>query len=78
VAGAPDLDEGVVERVEFRVPELAVVEAEEVIHDDIPRQGGKGMREVERFLARFMFLHADGEGVDMAVDDVDEVENGPS
>lgn len=75
MAGAPNLDEGVVERSEFWVSELVVVEAEEVIHDDIAGQGGKGMGEVERFLASFKLLYADGESVNMAVDDVYEVEN---
>jgi hypothetical protein len=55
---------------------LVVVEAEEVVHDDVSGKCWKGIGQVERFFAAFAFLHADGERVDVAVDDVNEVEDG--
>jgi hypothetical protein len=55
---------------------LVVVEAEEVVHDDVSSQCWKGIGQVQWFFAAFAFLHADGKRVDVAVDDVDEVEDG--
>jgi hypothetical protein len=65
-----------VEAVEFRRFELVVVEAEEVIHDDVASEGWECIGQVHGFLAGFKFLHSDGERVDVAVDDVDKVEDG--
>ena len=65
-------------RGEFRILELAVVETKEVVHDDISGQGRKGMREVQGLLAGLELLDALGEGVDMAMDDVNEVDDGPA
>jgi hypothetical protein len=63
------------EAVKFRRLELSIIEAEEVVHDDVARESGKGIGKIQRFLAGFEFLHADAEGVDVAVDDMDEVED---
>ena len=76
MADSTDLDKSVVETLEFRLLELGVVEAEEVVHDDVSGQGREGMTEIQGFLASFEFLDSQGEGVDVAVDDVDKVENG--
>lgn len=43
MSNATNLDKGVVEGVEFRVLELVVIEAEEVVHDDVAGQRGKGV-----------------------------------
>jgi hypothetical protein len=56
--------------------ELGVVEAEEVVHDDVAREGGEGVREIDGFFARGEVMEAQGEGVDVPIDDVDEVEDG--
>tara|TARA_R110002003_G_scaffold1193_3_gene22748 strand:- start:5698 stop:5889 length:192 start_codon:yes stop_codon:yes gene_type:complete len=55
---------------------LRVVEAKEVVHDDVARESGEGVREIDGFFARREVLEAQGEGVDVPVDDVDEVEDG--
>lgn len=68
--------EGIVEGLKLGVLELCVVEAKEVVHDDVAGQGGKGVGEVQGLFAGLELLDADGEGVDVAVDDVDEVEDG--
>ena len=54
---------------------MSVVEAEEVVHDDVASEGRESMGEVQGLLAGFEFLDADAEGVDVAVDDVDEVKD---
>lgn len=71
-----DFGERLVEAVELGVFELVVVEAEEVVHDDVAGERWEGVGEVEGFLAGGEVLDADAEGVDVAVDDVDEVEDG--
>jgi len=71
-----DLDEGLVETVKLWVFELVVVEAEEVVHDDVAGQCWKGMAQVQRLLAGFKLLDPDAESVNVSVDDVDEVEDG--
>ena len=43
VASASDLDEGFVERGEFRVFELSIIKAEEVVHDDVSGQCREGI-----------------------------------
>jgi hypothetical protein len=73
---ATNLDKRLVETLKFWMLELGIVEAEEVIHDDIASECWKCICEIERFLAGFEFLHADGQRVDVPVDDVDEVEDG--
>jgi hypothetical protein len=64
------------ETIKFRRLELRIVEAKEVVHDDVASEGWKCIGEVQRLLAGFEFLHSNGERVNMAVDDVDEVEDG--
>lgn len=76
MAHAGNLGKGVVERLEFRILEVVVVEAEKVVHDDVASQSGKGMGEIERLCTLLKLLHAMSKRVDMAVDDVDKVENG--
>jgi len=71
-----NLDKRLVEALKLRVLELRIVEAEEVVHDDVTGEGWEGVGEVQRLLAGLEFLKADGEGVDVPVDDVDEVEDG--
>jgi hypothetical protein len=70
-----NFDERLMEALELGMLELRIVEAEEVVHDDVARKSGKRMREVQRLFPGFKFLHADAEGVNVAVDDVDEVED---
>lgn len=43
VTSASDLDEGFVERGKFRVFELSIIEAEEIVHDDVSGQRWKGI-----------------------------------
>lgn len=54
---------------------MSVVEAEKIVHDDVAGEGGEGVGQVQGLLAGLKFLDADAEGVDVAVDDVDEVED---
>ena len=70
-----NLHESLMKAFKLGMLELSIVGAEEVIHDDVTRECWKGISEVQRFLTGFEFLHADAEGVDVAVDDVDEVED---
>ena len=56
--------------------ELCVVEAEEVVHDDVAGQSWEGRGQVQWLFPGFKLLHAGGEGVCMAEDDVNEVEDG--
>jgi hypothetical protein len=69
-----NLLERIVERLELWVLELGVVEPKEVVHDDVAGQGRESMGQVHGFLPGFKLLHADRECVDVAVDDVDEVQ----
>jgi len=71
-----NLDKRLVEALKLRVLELRIVKAEEVVHDDVTGEGWEGVGEVQRLLAGLELLQADGEGVDVPVDDVDEVEDG--
>ena len=56
--------------------ELVVVEAEEVVHDNVASQCWKSIGQVHRLPARFVLLEADAERVDVPVDYVNEVEDG--
>lgn len=75
MASSSDLDEGIMKTVELRMLELSVVEAEEIVHDDITSQRWKGMTKIQRLLPGLKLLHANGEGVDVAVDDVYKVKD---
>ena len=70
-----NLDECVMKGLKVGMFELIVVEAEEVIHDDVAGQGGKGMRKIERLCGTLKLLHPHRKSVDMAIDDVNEVKN---
>lgn len=74
---ASNLDESFMKGGEFRVLELIVVEAKEVIHDDVSRQSRKGMREIQGLPTRLELLNAHGKRVDMTMNDVDEIDDGP-
>lgn len=76
MAHAGNLDKSVMEGLELRILEVVVVEAEKVVHDGVASQGGKGMGEIERLCTLLKLLHAISKRVNMAVDDVDKVENG--
>lgn len=76
MANATNLDKGVMERLKLRIPELIIVETEEIVHDDVARQGGKGIGEIEGLCIGLKLLHARVEGVDVAVDDMDKIKNG--
>lgn len=73
-----DLLESIVERFKLGMLELGVIETKEVVHDDIAGQCGKGVSQVQGFFSCFKLLHADREGVDVAVNDVNEVQDGAS
>lgn len=70
-----NLDECVMKGLKVGMFELIVVEAEEVIHDDVAGQGGKGMRKIERLCRTLKLLHPHRKSVDMAINDVNEVKN---
>ena len=76
MARAANLDKRIVEALKLRVLELGIVEAEEVVHDDVTCKGWEGEGEVEGLLAVLEFLHAQRERLDVAMNNVDEVEDG--
>jgi hypothetical protein len=76
MARATNLDKRFMEAIKRRRFELRIVEPEEVVHDDVTGESWVSIGEVQRFFAGLEFLHAQGEGVDVAVDDVNEVEDG--
>lgn len=63
------------ERLELRMLELVVVEAEEVVHDDIARQCWERMGQVHRLLPRLKLLHPGGEGINVSIDNMNEVQD---
>jgi hypothetical protein len=71
-----DLDESLMEAVKLRVFELVVVEAEEVVHDDVASKCWEGIGQIQRFFAGLKLLDADAKSVDVSVDYVDEIEDG--
>ena len=77
MASASDLDEGFMERCKFRVLELAIVEAEEIIHDYVSGQRWEGMREVQGLFATLKLPHACRKRLDVAMDDVNKFNDGP-
>jgi hypothetical protein len=72
----PNLDKRFMETFKFWMFELRIIKPKEVVHDDISRECWKSIREVQWLFACFKFLHADGQRVDVPVDDVYEVEDG--
>ena len=75
MANVANLDKGFMEGLEIGIFQLVVVEAEKVVHDDIAGQGRKRMGEVEWLSTLFKLVYAAGKRIDMAVDDVDEVDD---
>ena len=75
VAHTADLDESIVERLEFRMFELAVIEAEEVVHYDVASKGREGICQIKWLCMSLNLLHAHRESINMTVDDVNEVED---
>ena len=75
MASSTDFLECIVERLELWMLELGVVESEEVVHDNIACQCRERMSQVHGLLPCLKLLHTDGESVDVAVDDVNEVQN---
>jgi len=75
VASATNLLEGFMKRLELRMLELVVVEAEEVVHDDIARQCWECMGQVHRLLPRLELLHPGGEGINVSIDNMNEVQD---
>ena len=65
-----------IEGLKIGILELCVVEAEEVVHDDVASEGRECKSEVYRFIAVFSFLYALGKRVQMAVNNVYEVDDG--
>lgn len=76
VTCASNSDESFVKALEFRMFELSVIEAKEIIHNNVTSESWEGMTEVKGLFSSFKFLHAKRECVHMTVDDVDEVQNG--
>lgn len=76
VANRTDASEALVEALELGMLQLPVVEAEEVVHDDVARESWEGKGEVHRLSARFELEHARGEGFNVPGDNVEEVQNG--
>jgi hypothetical protein len=72
MARGSDLHKGIVEGLELGVLELAVVEAEKVVHDDVAGQCREGKGEVHGLFARLELVHADGKSVNVSLDDVEE------
>ena len=75
MASATNLLEGFMKRLELRMLELVVVEAEEVVHDDIARQCWECMGQVHRLLPRLELLHPCGEGINVSVDNMNEIQD---
>ena len=75
MTSAANLDKGLMEALELWMLELRIVEAEEVVHDDVAGKGGKGVREIQGLFTGFELLHTNAESVDMTVNYVDEVED---
>lgn len=75
MANITNLDKGFMEGVEIRVLELIIVKSKKVVHDDVASQGGERMGEVERLSTLFKLMHTTGKRVDMAVNNMDEVDD---
>lgn len=78
MATGANLHEGLVEGLKFGMLELSIIESEEVVHDNIASQSRECMSEVHRFLPRLKLQHSGCKSVDMALDNVQEAQNGPA
>lgn len=70
-----NLNERLMEAIELRRLQLVIVEAKEVVHDNVASKCRKGIGQIEWLLTSFEFLNPHRKSVDVSIDNVDEVED---
>lgn len=68
-----NFDKSLVEAIKLRRLELVIVEAKEIVHDDVARKCRKSIRQIKRLLASLELLDAHRKSINVPVNDVDEV-----
>lgn len=68
-----NLDERLMEAIKLRRLQLVIVEAEEIVHDDVASKCRKSIGQVKWLLTSLEFLNAHRKSVDVPVDYMNEV-----